>query len=339
MSRSFLRLKLVPLAVASLLGGITLGASAAPLTFGNITLDASYALAGGALVDGMIDPNTSIYPAADGADMYLSTGNGANSVFFHTYGITGTYTSFGARVSAEGEFQASTSTKLSMTFKNTGATAQLFNFSFNVADGEVGVWGTGSGNAALALSVRKNGTELAGSQTSITQAGGVTNCANQGLGVLASYINCASADAHNVAGGASSFDLSFGLIGAGEEFTLDYDIIATISGNLSQGMQEQWVCDGYGGYGAQPQLARNALNDNGYGESGSSCSYQMVEVPGGAVARSGDPFSLNDASFAFTFAAPAVTDVPEPGSLALVGLAAAGLAAASRRRKKSKHQA
>lgn len=336
------RLRLVPLAIAGLLGGLATGAIAAPITFGPITLDATYALDSFPTVEAFSNPRSSIYATGDGADFYLMEGNsGGSSVFFHTYGFASSLSYFGARVSASGQFEAMTSVRLSLAFTNTDTIARNFNFGFTVADGEVGLSGTGTGNASLALSVRKNGTELAGSTTTINQVADVASCTSTGMGALADYMACGAPDVANAFGAGQQFDVNFGLIAAGASFTLDYDIVATISGNLVEGEAEHYVCEGYGGYGGVATFAAMNAVDTGYGEIGNAqaCSWQIVNVDGTAIARSGDPFGYTPSDFAFTFADPQPNnDVPEPGTLALAGVAAAGLALAGRRRRPTPRQ-
>lgn len=309
------RAKLLSLLVGLACCGLSATAAADP----TITLLAQYALNGATPADAL--PEGSLNTTPDGADFYMSKDDAGSSVFFHTYGFTGSPTYFGARVSGEGlDFFARTSSLYSGTYTNNTGSAMLLNFSFNVDGGEVALWGDGIGSANTRLQVRRNGVVVSQGDTLVTQTAAGYSCAENDVGALGDWASCASATDNAVYGAGGAFSVDMGLVGMGETITIDYDIVSTVSGQYVGGGVSSGSC--YGGYGGYGQVAELVVEQP-----------YMPCVSYNGIARSGDPFNnggfANTADFSLTATA---VGLPEPGSLALLAAAGGGWWFSRRRR-------
>lgn len=338
--RSASQIKYIALAIALIWSSAT---TAAPLTYagGKISLDAEYSLNGGATIDGMSTGSVTLASLNDsnwwgtsheGADLFLSDNAGPSGVFFHTYGFTGSSTYFGARVSGNGDFSAKTRSSYSDTITNTSAAEQTFNFTFSVDWGQISIDGVGDALAEMLLRVKVNDTDVARDKTTITQVSGVTSCNTDDVGgALSSYLGCSSTNASSATGLQNTYTVNLGTFAAGESFDLDYDIISTVRGDFATTTE----CTGpTGGPAGRPldvaQVMAMAVNN---GDNGAEVGEPVYcEYTGGAGAQSGDPFDpfWFENSFRVT-----TSSVPEPGSLALLGLGIAGLVSLKRRHSKN----
>lgn len=308
------RARLLSLLVALACGGLSVAASADP----TITLMATYALNGASPADAL--PEGSLVTSPDGADFYMNKADGPSSIFFHAYGNTSGTTYFGARASGEGaDFFGRTSSLYSGTYTNATGSVQMLNFSFNVDDGEVALWGDGVGTANTRLQVRRNGSVVSQGDTTVTQTAAGYTCSENDIGALGDWANCGAADANYVWGMGGTYSVDMGLVGIGETITIDYDIVSMVSGQYVGGAVSSGNC--YGGYGGYGQVATIAEQPGG----------QCISYNG--IARSGDPFNnggvFNPADFSLTATA---VPLPEPGSLALLAAAGGGWWLSRRRR-------
>lgn len=335
--------KTIALAIGAAFSALSLQAQANP-----ISVDARYSLGGGSEIT---EPTLT----GSNVDYYLWKDTpGGNSVFFHTYGYeSGGQANFGARSSGEGVFTAWSRVSYSTLVDVTGT--QAVNFDFRVDNTELAFYNAfigQTGSARLELVISIDGTELTREDIRLDLAAtGTITCTDAGTGQLDSYIECPPSALASISQNSQDFSADLGI--RSSDFTLQYDIIATVSGNMLGGTEcssyGEFVEDGYGN-GAiqfgnvveqQPQFAAATVDDE---------EPILIPIfgcsPGQAIARSGDPnnFSFanpgpqqlvipanNTGPFGITQRTVDNT-VPEPATLALTGLALAGLAAARRRK-------
>lgn len=310
-------------ALAALLCAASLSAQAAP----------AVSLAAAENLTAATGPGTTLAtPASPGGGDFFHNGLGAGgSTFFHTYGFPTGLTYFGARVSGIGTFFGKTSATYTNSYTNSSAVAQLVTFNFNVDTGQIGLSGSGNGYADLLLSLSFDGTVVARDHGRIDYAGGSatcdTNVGGEDAGVLASYLACSggSGTANAAFGGNGSY-LATQLVAAGATLNVSYAIVAEVAGTLS-GATTQQCSGGQGGITLRDGEDLNVVAGNPDRPGISGCTNFN------AIARSGDPAGFGPSPFTpGSFNLSGVTAVPEPGALALVGLALAGLSLTLRRR-------
>ncbi len=250
------------------------------------------------------------------------------------FGVLGTANSAGrgndsgwmySRAGGNGIFSAQGYIQQSVTFTNTSGIAQNYFFDFTINRGSLSAYDYAGLNgdfiqAGNDVAITLNGTAIFTSTANLRNDDSGANLVTTGT-VLGSY----SSGSESYFWGPYTDTLDLGVFGAGETFTLEYDILTFADGDIVNRVCDN---DGYGGYGEV---------GNGYGEVIGDDGYGLCDM---SYARSqfGDPNNINSipAFTGVTFTGVPTTSVPEPGTLFLMGSGVLGLAFA-RRRKQRQH--
>lgn len=301
---------MLPCRTISLATGIALATLALDASALTLNASATWSLDGGA-------SSTDIDSAPPGtyADVLNSANSSTSSVFYHVGGNDGGY--YASRVSGDGQFDITGHWHSSTEFTNTLGTAASFNYGLLIENGELSINLPGTaglnGLASYVMTLSLNGSEIGRSERSLTLGASNTVVLSPVTGFdlggtydpsLASY-----------SWGSYTTNFALGTFAAGASFTIDVDVVTRASLDAVNN-----TCGGGGGGGGQVDIA--AVGGDGTGGGPGLC---------GATARFGDPPNVtgNPGGSGGSVTGNAI---PEPGSLALVGLGLVTVLASRRRR-------
>ncbi|WP_313952828.1 PEP-CTERM sorting domain-containing protein [Accumulibacter sp.] len=250
----------------------------------------------------VVGPVTTLPYASIDANDSNGTSSSSASAWGHANGP------YRAGAEGTGAFDSTGHFIRSWSITNDSGVAQHYAFNFFIYYGSMGtdLGSGGDGYAEYLVNITRDGsTNLFNSSAKIESNGALTEGGTQ--------LNGASQSGSYYSWGGTSFNIDLGILNNGESTTVDYDLVSHAYGNYAIGSG----CNGYGGYG--------------YGAAdvyGGSCT-------GSSYASLGDPDSLNETPIPGVGFVVTAAQVPEPATLALVGLGLAGLGWRRRRPRSS----
>lgn len=303
---------LASIGMAAVLCTFALPAQAAPAVLAGV---GSYNLGTNVSSGATAAPQTSC--GSSGQDALIFTGSGPNNIGIHSYACGLGIFELGSRSSGEGVYYVDGRGSVVGDIGVTGGGLNIF-----ISPGQVGAFGSTSfvvgetqrSELSIELRIRPAGSTAAFTTlldedwfVEVSTGGGVTNAytSNGPNAVTSSFVSGDGYASYAVTGQSLFFAMSDGL------YEIDYNISTLARGNITT-----------------TTSCRGIIGDGGFGEAHVTTA-QAAEEDGsfdaycGAGAQIGDPFPSPPIARALV--------VPEPGSLALIGIA--GLLGLGRRRR------
>lgn len=332
--------RLLPFAVAGALASLSGTALSIPLTsavYGTTASPQDGIFLGGVQQAVVASSDLSENGIPGSVDVIPSKDDGisGNNMFFHSYGgVSAGNTYMGSRASGNGNYDGTGAFFLRQPFAVPAGGPQSYDFNFVVQGGELALYCsdcTGGGSATFTIDIRidRDGTgplgdEALGSMTGslAVDSAGVTTFTHAESGMAAlpfsdsGDMNPTSGQARSISWSDTAYALSLGTFAGGSSFLLSYDMITRATGAFAPGTN----CVDFGGGGYGEEFATFAVNEG---------SFYCSDL-GNTIARSGDPGGLQTTGGAGIRS----VGVPEPGTIALLGLGLAGAFATTQRRRR-----